>query len=236
MGERYKNVTKETSGVLSGEYGATPAPVDAALQAKVLDGGEAITCRPADLLAPEVDSLTAELEGLAEEQGIRLAEHMIDDVLTYALFPQVGLKFLVNRDNPDAFEPPPGQVPAASAPAAVKQAAEAPSIYTVKVNGRPYTVEINEGGEIVDAQPQPSSAASAAPTGGGEAVNAALAGNVFKVLVSPGQAVSEGDTVIILEAMKMETEISAPRAGTVLSVQVAEGDAVQVGDALLMLS
>ena len=66
-------------------------------------------------------------------------------------------------------------------------------------------------------------------------MRAALAGNVFKVLVAPGQAVAEGETVLILEAMKMETEISAPRAGTVVSVHVAEGDAVQVGDALLTL-
>src|SRR5690554_276881 len=108
-GERYKSITKETAGVLKGEYGAAPAPFNAALQARVLDGGEAITCRPADLLEPEMDKLTAELKGIAQEKGIRLAADEIDDVLTYALFPQIGLKFLENRDNPAAFEPaPPG--------------------------------------------------------------------------------------------------------------------------------
>ncbi|MCP3674769.1 MAG: sodium-extruding oxaloacetate decarboxylase subunit alpha, partial [Gammaproteobacteria bacterium] len=106
-GERYKNITKETAGVLKGEYGSTAAPVNAELQAKVLDGKEAITCRPADLLEPEMDKLTDELMALAKENGIRLADAKVDDVLTYALFPQIGLKFLENRDNPDAFEPIP---------------------------------------------------------------------------------------------------------------------------------
>ncbi|MGB5199573.1 MAG: sodium-extruding oxaloacetate decarboxylase subunit alpha, partial [Sedimenticolaceae bacterium] len=109
-GERYKNITKETAGVLKGEYGATPAPVDQELQRRVLEEGQTpITCRPADLIEPEMDKLTDEFRRLAQERGIRVAESEIDDVLTYALFPQIGLKFLENRDNPDAFEPPPDQ-------------------------------------------------------------------------------------------------------------------------------
>ncbi|HSX86476.1 MAG TPA: sodium-extruding oxaloacetate decarboxylase subunit alpha, partial [Pseudomonas sp.] len=106
-GERYKSITKETAGVLKGEYGAAPAPFNKELQARVLDGAEAITCRPADLLDAEMDKLTAELQGLAKEKGIKLAKDEIDDVLTYALFPQIGLKFLENRGNPAAFEPVP---------------------------------------------------------------------------------------------------------------------------------
>ena len=108
LGERYKNITKETAGVLKGEYGSTPAPLDSNLQAKVLEGGDAITCRPADLIEPELESLTQELEGLAEEKSIDLAQEPIDDVLTYALFPQVGLSFLENRGDPSFFEPAPG--------------------------------------------------------------------------------------------------------------------------------
>jgi len=108
-GERYKNITKQTAGVLKGEYGRTAAPVDEALQRRVLQEGEVpITCRPADLLAPEMEHLTAEFAKIAGEEGIRVAEAQIDDVLTYALFPQAGLKFLENRNNPEAFEPPPG--------------------------------------------------------------------------------------------------------------------------------
>ena len=243
MGERYKNVTKETAGVLKGEYGSTAAPVDAQLQAKVLEGGEPITCRPADLLEPEVASLTDELKELAQADGIRLADDAIDDVLTYALFPQVGLKFLKHRDDPSAFEPAPGTSAPAAQAAPTPTAATAPvgpAVYDVKVNGRAFTVEVNESGSVTSAMPTSASAPApapvAVPSGGGEAVPAALAGNVFKVLVAPGQQVAEGETVLVLEAMKMETEISAPRAGTVTEVMVAEGAAVQVGDALFKLA
>ena len=93
-GERYKSITKETAGILKGEYGATPSPMNKALQDKVLGGAEPITCRPADMLKPEMDRLTEELRQKAKEQGIKLedGEREIDDVLTYALFPEIGLK------------------------------------------------------------------------------------------------------------------------------------------------
>ncbi len=233
-GERYKSITKETAGVLKGEYGAAPAPFNAELQARVLDGGEAITCRPADLLDAEMDKLTAELKGIAREKGIKLAADEIDDVLTYALFPQIGLKFLENRGNPAAFEPAPTgkETPA--------REAGKPEVYTVDVNGKSFVVQVSEGGDIEGIKPL-GGAASAAPApapvvaGGGEPQAAPLAGNIFKVLVQPGQAVEEGQLVIILEAMKMETEIRAFRAGTVGAVNVKVGDAVAVGDSLLTI-
>ncbi|MGP0174654.1 sodium-extruding oxaloacetate decarboxylase subunit alpha [Pseudomonas sp. NCHU5208] len=233
-GERYKSITKETAGVLKGEYGAAPAAFNAELQARVLDGAEAITCRPADLLDAEMDKLTAELRGIAREKGIKLAADEIDDVLTYALFPQIGLKFLENRGNPAAFEPAPtGQ----EAPA---REAGKPEVYTVEVSGKSFVVQVNEGGDIEGIKPI-GAASSAAPAaaqvaaGGGEPQAAPLAGNIFKVLVQPGQAVEEGQLVIILEAMKMETEIRAFKAGTVGAVNVKVGDAVAVGDSLLTI-
>ena len=236
-GERYKSITKETAGILKGEYGAAPASFNAELQARVLDGAEVITCRPADLLQPEMDKLTAELRGLAKEKGIKLAADEIDDVLTYALFPQIGLKFLENRGNPTAFEPAPGNEPVAS------READKPSVYTVEVNGRSFVVQVNEGGDIDGIKPvgsaSPSSAAApvSAPAAGSGAPQAApLAGNIFKVLVQPGQVVQEGDLVIILEAMKMETEIRAFKSGTVSGVNVKVGDAVAVGDSLLTIA
>lgn len=238
-GERYKSVTKETAGVLKGEYGATPAPVDKELQARVLDDGqEPITCRPADLIDNEVESLTEEFNGLVAEHGIRVAEEAIDDVLTYALFPQVGLKFLQNRDNPDAFEPAPGAEAKVEAATGVAVSGDAEA-YQVTVDGRAYQVMVSPGGEIISAVPAgaavPAAAPVAAPATGGTPVPAPLAGNIFKVNVSPGQAVAEGDVVMVLEAMKMETEVRAPASGSVVSVAVSEGDAVQVGDTLLHL-
>ena len=243
-GERYKSITKETRGILRGEYGATPAPMNAELQQRVLeDGEEAITCRPADLLSPEMDKLTEELETLANEKSLDLAEAVVDDVLTYALFPQIGLKFIENRDNPDAFEPAPGSEPEpAAAPAAAAPAAAGGSeAYTVTVNGTSYAVTVSAGGEVQSVAPAaapaaaPTAAPAPAPAAGGHDITAPLAGNIFKILVSPGQAVNDGDVVMIMEAMKMETEIRATQGGSVSAIHVKEGDAVQVGNVLLTL-
>ena len=235
-GERYKTISKETSGVLKGEYGATPAPVNADLQARVLEGGDPVTCRPADLLEPEVEKQTQELRKLAIENKIHLARDEIDDVLTYALFPQMGVRFLQNRDNPEAFEPPPSAAVAA-APELQPTAAKAgePAVYSVRVNGKAYTVEVAEGGELKSVQPA-SVPAAPVPTGDDHTVNAVLAGNVFKVEVEPGDTVNEGDTLIVVEAMKMETVVAAPRSGTVAQVNVTVGDVVAVGDPLVIIS
>ena len=240
-GARYATISKETAGVLRGEYGATPAPVNAELQARVLEGGDPITCRPADLLEPEVEQQTEQLTRIAGEKGIRLAADVIDDVLTYALFPQIGLKFLENRDNPDAFEPPPDPQAAAAkpaAPAAPAAAAGQPSVYSVRVNGKSYTVEVAEGGQLSSVQPAAAPAATAAApaaSGSGEPVNAVLAGNIFKVNVAVGDVVNQGDPLLVVEAMKMETAVAAPKAGTVTRVAVSEGDVVAVGDPLVYL-
>ena len=248
-GERYKSISRETAGVLKGEYGATPAPVDSALQTRVLEGEAAITCRPADLIEPELETITEELRGLAKEKGVTLAsgEGEVDDVLTYALFPQIGLKFLENRGNPDAFEPAPGgETEASSAP--VTTAEGASGVYTVAVNGQSYVVEVTDGGDVSQLAPVSAPAAAGAPAAGMPAtgspaaapanmapVPAPLAGNIFKVNVSPGDAVQSGDVIVILEAMKMETEVRAPQAGTVGEVAVKVGDAVAVGDTIITL-
>ncbi|MEJ2309701.1 MAG: sodium-extruding oxaloacetate decarboxylase subunit alpha [Gammaproteobacteria bacterium] len=244
-GERYKTIAKEAAGILKGEYGAAPAPVNKELQERVLEGKAPITCRPADLIRPEFDKLKKELGKIAAEKNIKLADNLDDDVLIYAQFPQVGLKFLENRGNPDAFEPVPTAADVAPAASAEKPAAaapaEGPEAYTVSVNGISYNVVVAPGGEITDVAPA-AAAPAAAPAiatpaaAGGVSIDAQLAGNVYKINVAPGQQVNEGDVVVILEAMKMETEVRAPVAGTVASVNVKEGDSVKVGDALVTLS
>ena len=239
-GERYKQITRETSGVLRGEYGATPAPVDEALQARVLDEGESpITCRPADRLEPEFEKLKQELQSQEKEKGLKFGECIDDDVLTYALFPQPGIKFLQNRDNPDAFEPRPGDEPG-PAPAAATGQSLPPETYTVEVDGKAYVVRVSPGGEIDSATPAPASpqsspTASPAASGASVGIKAPLSGNVFKVNVKVGDVVESGDVVLVLEAMKMETEIRASTGGTVASVPVGEGDSVNAGDTLITL-
>ncbi len=235
QGERYKVISKETSGVLKGEYGATAVPVNKELQARVLEGAAPITCRPADLLEPELERQTQELTRLAKEKGIRLADEVVDDVLTYALFPQIGLKFLENRDNPDAFEPAPWDEPAPQPAAAPAAGGSGAGVYSVRVNGKEFTVEVAASGELAAVGQATKPAAAPAASGGGDAVKAALAGNIFKVHVGPGATVKAGDPLVIVEAMKMETVVPAPRAGTVTEVFVAEGDKVAVGDALVAI-
>jgi oxaloacetate decarboxylase alpha subunit len=237
LGERYKNITKETQAILKGQYGATPIPVDKDLQASVLNGEKPITCRPADLIAAEMGTLSSELEQKSSDKGFDF--HGVEDVLTYALFPQIGLKFLENRGNPDAFEPPPGEQKAEKAATArsAPVAASGPERYQVTVNGQSYDVEVAPGGAISSISAQTTAApAPAAPAAAREAIDAPLAGNIFKVLVKPGQSVQSGDILIILEAMKMETEVRAPRSGVVAEIAVSEGDTVEVGRKLLELT
>lgn len=237
-GERYKSITKETAGVLKGEYGATPAPVNTELQAKVLGNLTPITCRPADLLDAEMAVLTTELLEKAKAEGISLATDTVDDVLTYALFPQVGLKFLKNRHNSDAFEPAPTLESAKPTPATVVMKGGIET-YSVKVDGQIYTVEVGPEGQLSSISANQSQAAqspSVPASNNAEAVPSPLAGNIFKVNVQAGSEVLEGDVLVILEAMKMETEIRAARGGIVQDLHVKEGDAVTVGAPLLSLA
>ncbi|MCH8537095.1 MAG: sodium-extruding oxaloacetate decarboxylase subunit alpha [Alkalimonas sp.] len=233
-GERYKSITKETAGVLKGEYGATPAEVDSELQKRVLDGAEPVTCRPADLLQPEMKKLTKELKEIASKEDIKLATDQIDDVLTYALFPQVGLKFLKNRDNPAAFEPVPE---AAAEGGAVSVASSVPSgtaAYSVRVDGKVYEVEVAASGELNSIKPvvEENIPGSASVTRSGT-LTAPLAGNIWKIVTKTGAQVKKGDIVIIMEAMKMETEVRAAVDGTIQQIHVSAGDAVTNGDVLI---
>lgn len=248
-GERYKSITKETAGVLKGEYGATAAPVNKALQERVLDGAEPVTCRPADNIAPELDALSKELDELAEKKQLSLSDDKIDDVLTYALFPQIGLKFIENRGNPDAFEPAPSAQSSQSADVAQveKSAANTSSsgseTYDVNVDGKVYHVEVAPSGTLTSVKPAGAAQSSVpapasntqASAGTSQSIDAPLAGNVFKILVKSGDSIAEGDVVMILEAMKMETEIRAAFTGTVTEVTVGEGDAVSSGQPLILL-
>ncbi|MFV2031631.1 MAG: sodium-extruding oxaloacetate decarboxylase subunit alpha [Gammaproteobacteria bacterium] len=242
-GERYKSISKETAGVLKGEYGATAAEVNQELQQRVLDGAEPITCRPADLIEPEMKRLTSELKSLAKAESIELAENEIDDVLIYALFHQVGINFLKNRNNPGAFEPAPGDTPApvaaVTSAASPARAAEVEN-YQVIVNGTEYDVIVASGsGDISYIAPASGTAPSAQvpkPAATGTSINAPMTGNVIDILVSVGQQVSEGDPVIIIEAMKMETEIRTSCSGAVQSIGVNRGDAIRADQILMTIA
>ena len=242
-GERYKTIAKETAGILKGEYGKTPAPVDSALQARVLEGAAPVTDRPADHIAPEMAKIEAEVAEQAKAKGVKLADNAVDDALIVALFPQIAWKFLENRNNPAAFEPAPTGNESAVENKSVSKAAPTASgsaVYTVELEGKAFVVKVSEGGDISHvATTTPQAALQAAPapaaTSGGTPVTAPMAGNIWKVVATEGQTVAAGDVLFILEAMKMETEVKAAQAGTVRGICVKAGDAVAVGDTIMNL-
>ena len=241
-GERYKTIAKETAGILKGEYGKTPAPVDSTLQARVLEGAAPVTDRPADHIAPEMAKIEAEVAEQAKAKGVKLSDNAVDDALIVALFPQIAWKFLENRNNPDAFEPAPTGNESAVENKPVSKAAPSASgsaVYTVELEGKAFVVKVSEGGDIshvATTAPQAAPQATPAPATGGTPVTAPMAGNIWKVVATEGQTVAAGDVLFILEAMKMETEVKAAQAGTVRSICVKAGDAVAVGDTVMTLA
>lgn len=239
-GERYKIITKETRGCVLGKYGKLPGPLNQELLAKVSQDDKVIDCRPADLLEPEWKTVTSELGN----------EHTSeDDRLSYAMFPKVALNFFKTRNNP----PPPKAAPVSKAPAQASPASQAPpavaptghAVYNVKVNGRDYQVEVGPSGSApvsmapVAAQPisAPAPAQAAQPAGGPakEVVTSPLPGSVFSMKVKVGDAVNEGDVLVILESMKMETEIKSHVSGVIQSIARNEGDKINTGDELLII-
>jgi len=241
-GERYKTIAKETAGILKGEYGKTPAPVDSALQARVLEGAAPVTDRPADHIAPEMAKIEAEVAEQAKAKGVKLADNAVDDALIVALFPQIAWKFLENRNNPAAFEPAPTGNESAVENKPISKAAPSASgsaVYTVELEGKAFVVKVSEGGDIshvATTAPQAAPQATPAPATGGTPVTAPMAGNIWKVVATEGQTVAAGDVLFILEAMKMETEVKAAQAGTVHGICVKAGDAVAVGDTVMTLA
>jgi len=232
-GERYKIITKETRECVLGKYGKLPAEINPDLLAKASEGGqEVIQCRPGDLLEPEWDNICKELGKKVKTD---------EDRLTYAMFPKVALKFFETRGQPletpaasgngsktDAPPPPPAAAPAAPPPGG--------GVYTVRVNGKPYSVEVVPAGSAPLAAPAPAVAPAAASGNGGKTVTSPLPGSVFALRCKVGDTVSEGDTLIILESMKMETEVHSPFAGRVDSILVQEGTNVQTGDELVLIA
>jgi oxaloacetate decarboxylase alpha subunit len=233
-GERYKSITKETAAVLKGEYGVTPAPVNAELQAKVLNGAQPITCRPADLIDAEMDKLIADVQEKAKAENVTLGKNIEEDALINGLFAQIGWKFLANRNNPSAFEPKPDAEAFAAANAPKKDAGV--ETYTVNVDGKNFNVAVAVGGTALNIQPVASTIAPlAAVAGSGATIDAPMAGNILKVLVHAGSEVKEGDVVVLMEAMKMETEVRSKFAGVVSAIHVKEGNAISGGTVLVSL-
>jgi len=224
-GERYKNITKETRSLLLGEYGRTPIPVNEELQKRVSSDAKVIDCRPADLIDNELQTIKNKLADAIDEHSLDI-ELNEDNILIFAMFPEIGLQFLKNINNPEFFEEEP-----------LSFKSRGSEGYSVNVNGEEYVISINPLGEIefADGVAANTSATNAQPTSTSNAqpINAQLGGNIFKVLCKVGDVIALDQTVLILEAMKMETEVKSPIAGTITSIDIKEGDAVTPGQLLL---
>lgn len=211
-GERYKMVTKETKGVLKGEYGKLPAEPDPEIVKKCIGNEKRITCRPADLLEPEYEKYKAEMMPYYTKD---------EDVLSYCMFPQVSEKFFKWRE----------EIHKRKFTVTVDG-----ETYEVEVKDSDYIRHENASTPVAPAPqtaPAPVAEVKAAPSvkGEGTPVTAPMPGTVLKIKAANGTAVKKGDAVIILEAMKMENEIAATKDG-IVSVTVKEGDKINTGDVI----
>ena len=223
--ERYKVITKETQAILKGEYGKTPANVDKKLQDKVLGDEDPITCRPADLIDENEYKLTKEKYLKSLEENNISVDDTEENILIYTLFPEIGLKFLENKENKNYFEKSPTQL-----------SEEKNGYYKVVIDETDYLVKYSQTDEpeIINgnsnSEPQSNNKPVSDETG--MVVNAPLAGNIFRIEKNVGDTVSDDETIIVLEAMKMETTIKTPTSGKIKQIFIKNGDKVQSGDPL----
>ncbi|GMR04314.1 MAG: sodium-extruding oxaloacetate decarboxylase subunit alpha [Thermodesulfobacteriota bacterium] len=252
-GERYKVITSETRSYFKNMYGIPPGPVNEEARKLAIGDEKPITCRPADLLEPEIDRLTRELDGKAQS---------IDDVLSYAIFPAVALEFFEQREA-GTLEPEPLEAPAVEEEAP-PTAHFAPTEFIATVHGEPYRIKISGAGHKVEGKrpffvtvdnrleevmietlsevipttagqiETPSMAESYRPKAKKEGdVTTPIPGKVTSIKVSVGDSVSEGDVVLTIEAMKMENEVHTPISGTVKKILVKVGDSVNPDETLV---
>jgi pyruvate carboxylase subunit B len=217
-GQRYRNVTKEVKDYIHGLYGKSPAPVGDEIQKLIIGEDEVITVRPADLLEPAYDKLKEE----AEKAGLVKKE---EDILTYILYPAIAPSFLKNERTLE-------EIPKKQS--AIKPVSDVPSQMEVEVDGEIFSVRIvSVGGSKVEVTGITPQKIPRGEFAGG--IKSNIQGMVLKVLVSRGAMVKKGDTLLVLEAMKMENPIHSPVDGRVTEIFVDTGDVVQNGDVLLVV-
>ncbi|UGV40921.1 sodium-extruding oxaloacetate decarboxylase subunit alpha [Methanococcoides orientis] len=218
MGERYKVIPKEVKDYARGLYGRSPAPISSEMIAKIIGDEEPITCRPADLLEPEYESLKKE----AEEQGLVKKE---EDILTYILYPAIAPKFLLGEAEEEEL------LPVTVAQAALQAHVEIPTDYRVEIDGEVFDVKVEPTGGSV--QVVESSKTTVECEG---AVTSHMQGMILSINVNVGDTVEEGDKICVIEAMKMENAIHAPVSGVVKEIFVSEGDPVGTGEVLMAIN
>ena len=246
---RYRVVSEELKDYVTGLYGRTPAPIDQQTAELILKDGNGsrthVTQRPADLIEPELQSAVEAVKDISSD---------MDDVLTYALYPATGMRFLRIKHG---LDPVPDEMkPAAAGPASGGATQTSPIItgQAPEKSGkvRAFNVHIGDDFYLVEVDPVGPATPSAtgatttrraetpagppAPAPGEATVVAPMPGLVARYDVEVGQRVNAGDPVVILEAMKMENSLTSPAAGSVRSLPVPTGATVKKGDVLAIIS
>lgn len=249
-GTRYKSITNEVKFYLQGRYGQPPGPVNGLVRQHAIGQEEVITVRPADMLKPEMHNLATEIGELAKSQ---------EDILTYAMFPEVAREYLEQRAlgelKPEPLEPVPGE-------GATGQSQTTPTEFNITLHGETYHIKITGTGHkaqelrpfyvTVDGIPEeigvevleelfndgagakrpPSPSQRPRATKPGH-VTTSMPATVVDILVDVGSLVSAGTPLLVTEAMKMESEIQAPISGTVSAIHISKGDRVNPDEALI---
>ncbi|MES2500085.1 MAG: sodium-extruding oxaloacetate decarboxylase subunit alpha [Pseudomonadota bacterium] len=260
-GSRYKSVTNEVKNYFLGQYGKSPAPVNAAVKQQAVGDANVITCRPADLLEPEMAKLQAESDRIAKSE---------EDVLTFAMFPDIGKTFLQER-NAGSLKP---EALLTKETANTSASRFAPNEFNVTLHGETFHIKLTGSGHegedlrpfyvsvdgiaeevIVETLSEIQVSSNGATSNGAKSVDkkkagsktangrprphhagcvtTAMPGTIVAVKVAIGDKVKAGDGVLVIEAMKMENEIQASKTGTVVAVHVSKGDTVTPDESLL---
>jgi len=225
---RYSTVTNEVKSLLKGEYGATPAPVNKELQRSAIGDSAIISCRPADLIGDNYKGIVDLFHAALRDKDIQVTASD-ENILIFAMFPEIGLAFLEHQSDPEFFEAEPAEI--------IERSDQS---YLVSIDHQEYSVTVKPDHSIdINGSSKKSGNEELSPlaqVGLGSIISAPLGGNIFKVIAQAGQSLEADATVLILEAMKMETEIKTPRVGIVTKIFVQSGDSVKPGDPLFEIA
>ncbi|KTD17371.1 sodium-extruding oxaloacetate decarboxylase subunit alpha [Legionella jordanis] len=242
-GERYKTITNEVKLYCQGKYGHAPGKISPSLRKKAIGNTEVIDVRPADLIPSELNRLRKEIGALANSE---------EDVLSYAMFPEIARRFLEERKSNDLHPEP---IVAAHTP---KQDELRLSEFDIGLHGESYHIKIAGYGERergqqacflwVDGVPEEviikldeetesgeTETIKKKKAGGPGDITVAMPGTVVNISVVVGQQVTAGQSLLVLEAMKMETEIQAPFNGIVAEIFCSKGEKVMPNQVLMHL-
>lgn len=251
--QRYQNITNEVKLYFQGRYGMAPGPINKQVQQLAIGQAEIIDCRPADLLPAEMAQLRREIGTLALNE---------EDVLSYAMFPEIGKQFLQQRAEgklvAESLQPPPS-------PKAVETGLTAPVEFKITLHGETYHIKMTGTGHpheamrpfymLVDGDPEevlvetlqafpqhnsppnktskPNQRPRATEPGH---VSTSMPATITAILVKVGDAIQQGDPLLVTEAMKMETEIQAPLSGILTAIYIEKGDSVTPDEALMLIT